>query len=125
MRQTFNEAAYSVLQLIPVKEQPELFARFVYESGRAACETGFWFLDPKGASKVEQSMVNCPVLVTAGTQDRITPASIIRKVADKYGGVSTYKEFTNHAHWLIGEPDWQEVAEYASDWLNQALSKTR
>ncbi len=30
-----------------------------------------------------------------------------------------YKEFANHAHWVVGEPGWQEIAEYISDWLNQ------
>ncbi len=124
MRQTFNEAIYSMLQLLTVEEQKELFDKFVYESGRAASEIGFWFLDTKGASKVDESMVACPVLVIAGAQDRMTPASVVRKVADKYKAVSTYKEFRNHAHWVIGEPGWEEIVEYISGWLNQVLSET-
>ena len=79
----------------------------------------FWLLDFKGGSKVDQSNVSCPVLVVAGTEDRITPASVVRKVANKYDAVSTYKEFENHAHWVIAEPGWEEIAEFASDWLNQ------
>jgi len=125
MRGTFNEAVYSMLHLLTIEEQKEIFGRFVYESGRAVCEIGFWFLDSKGAAKVDESKVTCPVLVIAGTQDRITPASVVRKVADKYRAVSTYKEFTDHAHWVIAEPGWQEIAEYISDWLNQALSESR
>ena len=42
---------------------------------------------------------------------------------ENYKAVSTYKEFPNHAHWVIGEPDWQEIANYASEWLNQAIEK--
>jgi pimeloyl-ACP methyl ester carboxylesterase len=118
-RQTFNEAVYSMLQLSSPEEQRKIYDRFVYESGRAASEIGFWFFDPKGASKVDEKKVSCPVLVIAGSKDKITPASVVRKVADKYGAVSTYKEFPNHAHWVIGEPDWQEIASYASEWLNQ------
>ena len=34
-------------------------------------------------------------------EDHITPASVVRKVARKYKAVSTYKEFENHAHWVI------------------------
>ncbi len=120
-RQTFNEAAYSMLSLLPREEQRKVYDRFVYESGRAASEIGFWFFDPKGASKVDGKKVSCPVLVIAGSQDKITPASVVRKVADKYSSVSTYREFPNHAHWVVGEPDWQQVADYACDWLNQAL----
>ena len=122
-RGTFNEAVYSVLHLVPVEEQKQLFDRFVYESGRAACEIGFWFLDPKQATKVDESRVTCPVLVIGGAQDKITPASIVRKVADKYKAVSTYKEFANHAHWVVGEPGWQEIAEYISDWLSKQVKR--
>ena len=71
---------------------------------------------------MDESKVTCPVLVVAGTEDRITPASVVRKVADKYKAVSTYKEFPDHAHWVIGEPGWQEIAEHVSDWLNHVLS---
>jgi pimeloyl-ACP methyl ester carboxylesterase len=119
MRQTFNEAVYSMLRQLPVEEQKKIYGRFVCESGRAACEIGFWFLDRKGAARVDEAKVTCPVLVIAGGYDRITPASVVRKVAAKYKAVSTYKEFPNHAHWVIGEPNWEEVAEYVSDWLER------
>ena len=123
MRQTFAEAAYSTMHLLTAEEQKRLFDKYVYESGRAACEIGFWFLDPKGAARVDESRVTCPVLVIAGAQDRITPASVVRKVAEKYKAVATYKELANHAHWVILEPDWQEIAENIADWLNQVLSE--
>ena len=124
-RQTFNGAVYSMLHLLPAEEQKETFDKFVYESGRAACEIGLTFFDSKRVSKVDESKITCPVLVVAGSEDRITPASVVRKVADKYKAVSTYKEFANHAHWVVGEPGWQEIAEYIFDWLNQVLSGSK
>ena len=125
MRQTFNEAVYSMLQLMTPEEQKEIYSRFVYESGRAASEIGFWIFDPNKASKVDESKITCPVLIIAGAQDRITPVSVVRKIAAKYRAVSTYREFANHAHWVVGEPDWQEIAECVSGWLDQALSNSR
>jgi len=125
MRQTFAEATYSTMHLLPAEEQKRLFDRYVYESGRAACEIGFWFLDPKGAARVDESKVTCPVLAISGTQDRITPASVVRKVAEKYKTVSTYRELPDHAHWVILEPNWQEIAENIADWLSQVLSERR
>jgi pimeloyl-ACP methyl ester carboxylesterase len=74
-RQTFNEAAYSILQLLPTEERRKIYDRFVYESGRAASEVGFWFFDPRGASKVAEKKVSCPVLVIAGSRDKITRVS--------------------------------------------------
>lgn len=117
MRQTFDEAVYSMLHLLPEKEQRETYGHFVYESGRAASEIGFWLFDPRKATHVDESKVTCPVLVIAGSEDRITPASVVRKVAAKYGAVSTYKEFEGHAHWVIGEPGWEDIAQYIYDWL--------
>jgi len=123
MRQTFDEAAYAMMHLLSPTEQKEAYDKFVYESGRAACEIGYWFFDGKKACRVDESKVTCPVLVIAGAQDRITPASVVRQVAKKYKAVSTYKEFGNHAHWVLGEPGWQEIAMYVKDWLEQTSAK--
>jgi pimeloyl-ACP methyl ester carboxylesterase len=121
MRQTFNEAVYSMLHLLPSDEQKQAYDRFVYESGRAAYEIGYWLFDSKNASKIDETKVTCPVLVIAGAEDRITPAAVVRKVAEKYEVVSTYKEFENHAHWVVAEPGWQEIVEYIADWLKRVL----
>jgi pimeloyl-ACP methyl ester carboxylesterase len=118
MRQTFNEAVYSMLHLLSEKEQKEIYGHFVYESGRAAAEIGFWLFDPKKATYVDESKVTCPMLVIAGSEDRITPASVVKKVAYKYKAVSTYKKFPNHAHWVVGESGWKEIAKYIDAWLN-------
>ena len=123
LRRTFAEAAYSMLNLMPFESQKSIYDKFVFESGRAASEIGFWLFDSKGAARVDESKVTCPVLTVAGEKDRITPVSVTRKIAEKYKGVATYKEFTDHSHWVIGEPGWEEIAEYIEEWLHQALSK--
>lgn len=119
MRQTYDEAVYSMMDLMPEDERRQAYSRLVYESGRAAFEIGFWLLDPRKASRVDASHVTCPVLVIAGEKDKITPASVVREVAEKYGTVSTYKAFPDHAHWVIGEPGWEEIAQYVAEWLKQ------
>jgi pimeloyl-ACP methyl ester carboxylesterase len=123
-RQTFDEAVYSMLHLMPPDSRKSIYDKFGYESGRAASEIGFWIFDSKGAARVDESKVTCPVLIVAGKEDRITPVSVIQKITEKYKRVSTYKEFSDHAHWVIGEPGWQQIAEYIETWLREALSKT-
>ncbi|MGB9736297.1 MAG: alpha/beta hydrolase [bacterium] len=119
MKQTFEEAVYSMMHLLPPEEQKSSYKRFVYESGRAAFEIGFWLFDRKKAARVDENRVKCPVLVIAGKEDRITPASVVKRVAEKYGSVSTYKEFEHHAHWVVGEPGWEDVANYVYEWLKE------
>lgn len=121
MRQTFDEAIYSMLHLCPVKDQKKIYDRFVYESGRAAFETACWPFDRHGASRVDESRVTCPMLVIAGAEDRITPASVVRRVAKKYRAVATYREFDNHAHWVVAESGWQDIAEYVTAWIKQTV----
>jgi hypothetical protein len=52
------------------------------------------------------------------------PASIVKKIADKYQGMATYREYANHAHKVILEPGWQDIAEDIDDWLKQVLLKS-
>jgi alpha-beta hydrolase superfamily lysophospholipase len=56
-------------------------------------------------------------LVLAGKEDRITPLFVQRKIADKYKELATYREFSDHAHWLIAEKGWESIVGYADDWL--------
>ncbi len=122
VRLTVGEATYSMLHLLSAEEQKRTYETFVYESGRAVFEIGLWLLDGKKASAVDESKVTCPVLVISGEEDRITPASVVRNVARKYNRVSTYKEFPNHAHWVVGEPGWEEIAEFVAQWLDEAAT---
>jgi len=118
-RQTFNEAVYSMMNRLETEEQKEAFSKFVYESGQAIFEIGLWPFDSKCAAKVDESKITCPVLVISGTEDKITPASVVQKVAEKYKAVSTYKEFSNHTHWVTGEHGWKEIAKFVANWLNE------
>jgi len=119
MRQTFDEAVYSMLHLLPPEEQKSAYQKFVYESGRAAFEIGLWILDRKKAAMVDETKVTCPVLVISGKEDRITPAPVVKNVAKKYG--ATYKEFENHAHWVVSEPGWQDITSFIFDWLKKEI----
>jgi pimeloyl-ACP methyl ester carboxylesterase len=121
MRQTYGEAVYAMLGRMPDRERKDIFERLVHESGRAGFEIGFWPLDPGKASLVDSDAVTCPTLVIAGAEDNLTPASVVRRVARKYTGAATLKEFSRHAHWVIGEPGWERIAGYCSDWLERVL----
>jgi non-heme chloroperoxidase len=121
IRQTPEQAASYLFNLLPDDQKQRRYEKLVPDSGRAFFEFALWYFDKRRASSVDESRVTCPVLVVAGAQDRMTPAPLVEKVANKYRTVSTYKEFANHAHWLLEEPEWDEVAGYVSDWLHETL----
>jgi len=121
-RPNLEEATYSMLHLLTPDERKNTWERFVWESGRAAAEIGFWLFDRRHASRVDPTRITCPMLLVAGIEDRITPISVARKVAKRYGRVCTFRELPNHAHWLIAEPGWREIAEQTAGWLHQVVS---
>jgi len=120
MRITFKEAVYGVLNRVPTRtEQQALYDEFVFESGRAFFEIGHWMFDRRRASRVTTATVTCPTLIVGAEDDRITPVSIVRRVASKYAGVATYREYPGHAHWVLGQPRWEEIAGDVLDWIRR------
>lgn len=107
----FENAVYGIMHLMSTSDQKNHYDQCVHESGKAATEIAFWHQ----AARVDESEVNCPVLVVAGKEDRITPASVVKKVAKKYG--ANYKCFDRHAHMVVCEPGWEDVAEFTWAWL--------
>ncbi len=114
--QTFDAASYSLLHRLPPEERREVYGRFGPESGRVVFEIGLWLVDARHAARVDAAKVDCPMLVVGGREDRMTPPWALRRVARRYG--ATYSEYEHHAHWLIGEPGWQDIAAEVLAWMN-------
>jgi pimeloyl-ACP methyl ester carboxylesterase len=116
VRQTFEAASYSLLHRLPPDERRQVYGRFGPESGRVVFEIGLWLLDARHAARVDAAKVACPVLVVGGREDRMTPPWAMRRVARRYR--ATYREHEHHAHWLVGEPGWQDIADDVLAWMN-------
>ena len=116
-RLPFNAASYAMMHRLPEDQRSREYAKLVFESGRAAAEIGFWPVDLGGAARVDHDAVRCPMLVIGAVEDRITPLAVTRKVARKYAHVATFRQFDGHAHWVIGEPGWEEIAGAVHRWM--------
>jgi pimeloyl-ACP methyl ester carboxylesterase len=60
-----------------------------------------------------------PLLLIAGGKDHVAPASVTEanfKLYRKSRAITDYKEFPERSHYTLGEPGWEEVADYALDW---------
>lgn len=117
---SYATMSYSMGHLLPEAECRRVWEHSVPESGRATFELGLWPLDFSRAAAVDESSIQIPMLAIAGKEDRIVPASVVSKVARKYG--AEYLEFEGHAHWVIGEPGWEEIASTILDWLEKLPS---
>jgi pimeloyl-ACP methyl ester carboxylesterase len=75
----------------------------------------------KKFAKIDFKKPHQPLLIIAGEKDHIVPASLNIKNFKAYkdtASVITFKEFKGRGHYIVGEPDWQEVAGYVYNWLN-------
>lgn len=110
---SFEEMKALELNRLPPEEQERVFELQQPESGRQAFE-----LATLGVP-VDRERIHCPLLLVGATDDRITPASLVAKVA-KYLGAE-YREHHAQAHMIVHEPGWEEVAEDTAGWIDQAI----
>jgi pimeloyl-ACP methyl ester carboxylesterase len=74
------------------------------------------------AAKVNFENPHAPLLITSGSDDNTIPASLNYSNYKKYrnsNSVTDYKEFKGRNHFVLGQPNWKEDAEYILEWLGR------
>lgn len=94
---------------LPATEREKVFERIQPESGRAARELAL------GTMTIDAKRVSCPMLSIGAADDRFLPSRIARAIAKKYD--CEYREYTEHGHYIVGEPGWESVADDGAAWL--------
>jgi len=85
------------------------YPHLVPDSGRAAREMAL------GSVAVDPAGLRCPTLVLGTEDDRITPASVQRKIAERYG--SKYVEGRGHGHLPMLEAGGEVLFAHVLEWL--------
>jgi pimeloyl-ACP methyl ester carboxylesterase len=59
-----------------------------------------------------------PLLFIAGSVDHVMPASVNRSNFEHYKSAAhtDFKEFAGRSHFTVGQPGWEEIADYALTW---------
>jgi pimeloyl-ACP methyl ester carboxylesterase len=61
-----------------------------------------------------------PLLMIAGEYDHISPPSVVEANAKLYGlaqeATTEYMMFPGRTHYILGQPGWEQVADFALDW---------
>ena len=68
-----------------------------------------------GSIAVDPAGIRCPTLVLGTEHDRITPASVQRKIAERYG--SKYLEGRGHGHLPMLEAGGEALFAHVLEWL--------
>ncbi|KSB90220.1 arylesterase [Caulobacter vibrioides] len=109
---------FGVVNAVPAARHDALYAKAVYDSGRVLQDLAYPDRDPSRTVHVDAAKVTVPVLVLAGARDRTTPVEDMRLVGRKYAGAD-YREYPDHAHWLIDEPGSEALLAAVQSWLSE------
>jgi pimeloyl-ACP methyl ester carboxylesterase len=117
VQMTLRRFGYTFVHTLPLEKQQAVFQRYVVPESRRVPRQSIG-----RAARVDFSLPHAPLLLIAGSQDRIIPASLnmtnFKRYSDK-GSVTSFKEFPDRTHFIIGQENWQEVAQFVADWLGQ------
>jgi alpha-beta hydrolase superfamily lysophospholipase len=119
---TAAEFHYAFTNTLDDDAAAEAYERYAAPGpGRVLFEGAFANLSRHSALTVEFDRAErAPLLLIAGGEDHVAPASVDQATAKKYDdsdeAIVDYKEFPGRSHFTLGQPGWEEVADYALDW---------
>ena len=98
--------------------------------GRVLLQAGLANLNPFAETSINvRRNSRAPLLMIAASHDLMAPPSVVRANVRAYResiATTEYKEFPGRTHFIIAQGGWQEVANYALDWVrDQELLKQR
>jgi pimeloyl-ACP methyl ester carboxylesterase len=108
---------------VPPEKHKALYEGLVEESGRAVFEIGFWFMDRARAAAVDAAAVRCPVYVVSAGEDRLTPATVVRKVGGLYRHASL-RHYPDRGHWVLDDADTDEMTAEIANWIQGHEQRT-
>lgn len=111
---SFSEFQYAFVNAMPLEDQREAYDREVVPESRALARGALG-----SAGRVDFSRDRAPLLLIAGSNDHIMPTSLIRANFERYrasSAVTAFREFPGRNHYIIGQPGWEEVADFALEW---------
>lgn len=110
---------YGVANTQSAALQQEIYARSTYESGKATWQISMGLLlGRRSAAYVNTAQIQCPVLVVGGTADRITPISVQRSIAQRFGSRGQLVEIPNCCHWTVGGKFFPQIRTEIFHWLD-------
>ena len=112
---TFARFQYTFVNGLPLEEQRAAYERYVVPESRRVPRESL-------TAQVDFRRPHPPLLLIAGSTDNIIPASLNKSNYAKYkepSSVTGFKEFAGRTHFIIGQRNWEEVADYILSWLDE------
>lgn len=112
---TFEHFQYTFVNGYPLAEQQAAYARYVVPESRRVPRESL-------TARIDFKKPHAPLLFIAGSADNIIPATLNKSNQAKYRhshSVTDFKEFAGRTHFIVGQKNWEEVADYIIGWLGR------
>ena len=112
---SFERFQYAFVNTLPLAEQRAAYDRYVVPESRRVPRNSL-------TARVDFKKPHSPLLLIAGSADNIIPASLNKSNYAKYKqshSVTDFKEFAGRTHFIIGQKNWEEIADYVLVWFNE------
>jgi pimeloyl-ACP methyl ester carboxylesterase len=112
---SFEDWQYAFVNEMPLEVQKAAYDKYTIPESKVVARGGL-----SHAAEVDYEKDHPPLLLTAGSIDNIIPAHLNIRNFEKYeknDSVTEYAEFEGRNHFVLGQPTWQEDADYIISWL--------
>jgi len=113
---TFPRFQYTFVNGLPREEQQTAYRRYVVPESRRVPRESL-------GARVDFKKQRPPLLLVGGSSDHIVPAKVTRRNYAKYRGnkssATDYEEFPGRTHFIIGQTNWEEVADKVMAWITE------
>jgi len=118
---TADQFHYAFTNTLSDEESERIFERYAVPGpDHMLFQASLANFNPHAATTVNfANDTRAPLLLIAGGRDHIAPASVTKanyKLYSKSKAVTEYKEYPERSHFTVGQPGWEEVADFALDW---------
>jgi pimeloyl-ACP methyl ester carboxylesterase len=123
---TAEEFHYAFTNTLSPSESLAVYERYAVPGpDHVLFQAGLANFNPHAATTVDfHNDKRAPLLMIAGERDHISPPSVVEANTRLYRrsrAVTDYKLFPGRSHFILGQPGWEEVADYALDWGLRAV----
>ena len=106
---------YAFVNSLPLAQQQAAYARYVMPESRRVPAQSL-----TSVARIDFKRTHPPLLLIAGSADHIIPAGLNRSNYERYQNSPSptdFKEFAGRTHFIIGQDNWEEVADFVAQWL--------
>ncbi|SBT49209.1 alpha/beta hydrolase [Micromonospora narathiwatensis] len=125
---TAEDFRYAFGNTMSQQESDAAWERYaVPGAGHVLFEMAFANLNPESAAEIDKKRdERAPLLLTAGGADHVVPPSVVSANASLYRGstaITGYRCNPGRSHFALGEPGWEEEADFALEWAVEAANE--